>query len=74
MFLCVCVTIKIQMENQIITNGFRAAIEISFDFEIDEDIFTLGLLFVLRATALLLIFEKLRVPAPGSDSFLPLHL
>ena len=63
-----------QMEYQIITNGFRAAIEISFDFEIDEDIFTLGLLFVLRATALLLIFGKLRVPAPGFDSFLPLHL
>ena len=63
-----------QMEYQIITNGFRAAIKISFDFEIHEDIFTLGLLFVLRATALLLIFEKLRVPAPGSDSFLPLHL
>jgi len=74
MFLCVCVTIKIQMEYQIITNGFRAAIKISFDFEIDEDISTLGLLFVLRATALLLIVEKLRVPAPGSDSFLPLHL
>ena len=63
-----------QMEYQIITNGFRAAIEISFDFEIHEDISTLGLLFVLRATALLLIVEKLRVPAPGSDSFLPLHL
>ena len=63
-----------QMEYQIITNGFRAAIEISFDFEIHEDISTLGLLFVLRATALLLIFGKLRVPAPGSDSFLPLHL
>ena len=63
-----------QMEYQIITNGFRAAIKISVDFEIDEDISTLGLLFVLRATALLLIFGKLRVPAPGSDSFLPLHL
>ena len=74
MFLCVCVTIKIKMENQIITNGFRAAIKISVDFEIDEDISTLGLLFVLQATALLLIFGKLRVPAPGSDSFLPLHL
>ena len=56
------------------TNGIRAAIIISVDFEIDEDIFTLGLLFDLQATALLLIVEKLRVPAPGSDSFLPLHL
>ena len=63
-----------QMEYQIITNGFRAAITISVDFEIHEDISTPGLLFVLQATALLLIVEKLRVPAPGSDSFLPLHL
>jgi len=74
MFLCVCVTIKIQIEYQIMTNGIRAAIKISVDFEMHEDIFTLGPLFVLQATALLLIVGKLHVPAPGSDSFLPLHL
>lgn len=51
------------------TNGIRAAIKISVDFEMHEDIFTLGPLFVLQATALLLIVGKLHVPAPGSDSF-----